>query len=113
MFGDAQSRRSVQRRVRRIEFMKTVTIQIGNTDDKLTQRQWHSYVERMNHFIYQHAKRCHFFGGCSNWEEWQNVAWVVTVEPHKLEVMKDAVRECRREFGQDSAAWTDGDTLFV
>lgn len=99
--------------VRRIESMKTVTIQIGNTDDKLTQKMWHSYVGRMGYFIQQHAKETHFFGAPSNWEQWQNAAWIVTVEPHKLEAMKDAVRECRREFGQDSAAWTDGDTLFV
>jgi len=52
--------------------VKTVVIQIGNSDDKLTQLEWAKFVNDIKHLVNNHAKEVHFFGGSSNWENWQN-----------------------------------------
>lgn len=93
--------------------MKTVTIQIGNTDDKLKQSEWASYVRTMCSEILNHCRVIHFFGAPANWEQWQNAAWVVACEETKLPGLQAAVSDVRAMFKQDSAAWTAGETLFV
>lgn len=93
--------------------MKTITIQIGNTDDKLTQVEWSAFVLMMKESILKHCIMIHFFGGSTNWERWQNAAWVVTCEPQRIEALKAAVADTRETFRQDSAAWTEGETVFV
>ena len=93
--------------------MKTVTIQIGNTDDKLTQTEWASFVLMMRTQILSHCKQVHFFGAPANWERWQNCAWIVECEDSKLDALKAAVADARNVFRQDSAAWTQGETQFV
>lgn len=93
--------------------MKTVTIQISNTDDKLTQTEWAAFVLMMRNQILQHCGVVHFFGAPANWERWQNAAWVVTCEDDDLSRLKAAVVDARNTFNQDSAAWTEGDTQFV
>jgi hypothetical protein len=94
--------------------MKTLVIQIGNTDDKLTQAQWSAFVLMMKQeAILRHGKQVHFFGGSTNWERWQNVAWIVECEPENIDALKAAVLDVRTTFGQDSAAWTEGETEFV
>jgi hypothetical protein len=93
--------------------MKTVTIQIGNSDDKLSQTEWAGFVVMMRYAILANCIQVHFFGGPTNFERWQNVAWVVTCEADKLASLKAAVTDARATFNQDSAAWTEGDTQFV
>jgi len=42
--------------------MKTITIQIGNSDDKLSQASWSEFVERARQLISVHSRVVHFFG---------------------------------------------------
>ncbi len=92
---------------------KTLTIQIGNTDDKLTQREWAEFVSVMKEWIWKYCDEVHFFGASSNWEKWQNAVWVVTCELHRIQILKKVVSETRTRFRQDSAAWTEGETIFI
>ena len=93
--------------------MKTVTIQIGNSDDKLTQAQWRLFVLDVQAKVLQNSQAIHFFGAPSNWERWQNAAWIVVCEDDKLQALKNAIADIRKCFNQDSVAWTEGDTQFV
>lgn len=93
--------------------MKTVTIQIGNTDDKLKQSEWAAYVLMMRTLILHHIVQVHFFGAPANWERWQNVCWVVEVEDGKLQDLMKAIHEARDTFNQESAAVTIGETQFI
>lgn len=92
--------------------MRTVTIQIGNTDNKLTQQEWAQFVQSIHKEIATHAS-IHFFGGPANWESWQNAAWIVNCEDEKLAWLKAAVAFARKTFNQDSAAWTEGESEFI
>lgn len=93
--------------------MKTVTLQIGNTDDKLTQEEWANYVADMRAAIMSLASQTHFFGGASNWDRWQNVAWIVVCGPGEIEQLKTAASAVRKQYRQDSVAWLVGDTEFI
>jgi len=94
--------------------MKTVTIQIGNSDDKLTQGNWARYVDAVHSAISNSGCSVHFFGGSPNWYPWQNVAWVLEAGDDKdLQALKDCLFFVRKKFGQDSVAWTESETLFV
>ena len=91
----------------------TVTIQIGNSDDKLTQPEWAAYVLAMRNHILTYAAQVHFFGAPANWERWQNVAWVVEVSENNTPGLKQAIEIVRKTFRQESVAWTDGTTELI
>lgn len=93
---------------------KTITIQIGNSDDKLTQKEWSDYVEIVKQIVEVYALETHFFGGSSNWQPWQNVAWVIRIfSDDTMESLVRNLKEVRAEYNQDSIAWTEGETKFI
>ena len=93
--------------------MKTITLQIGNSDDKLTQKEWSIFVARINTEVRDEAYQVHFFAPSVGYNEWQNAAWIFSCEPTPLLRLKDIVTAIREKFNQDSAAWTEGETEFV
>lgn len=93
--------------------MKTVTIQIGNSDDKLTQAQWALFVHQADNAIRQRCNRVHFFSTSPNTEAWQNAAWVIEIYENAGYALRSALKELRELFNQDSVAWTEGETSFV
>ncbi len=94
--------------------MPTVTIQIGNSDDKLTQREWSDYVTDVQFAIQNHGGDVHFSGGSPTDEVWQNFCFVCNVSrPRDVDGLKQALRAVRLRFRQDSAAMTVGETVFV
>lgn len=93
--------------------MKTVTIQIGNTDDKLTQIEWAVFVENMRSVVGWYCEKIHFFGASSNWEQWQNAAWIAAVPEGAIEMMRKEASQVGKNFRQDSVAWTEGETKFI
>jgi len=101
------------RGVRGLFEMKTVVVQIGNSDNKLHQADWARFVRRVGEIIREHAKAIHFFGGPENWAEWQKVCWVFDGEESGLDHLKSQLTEARKEFLQESAAVTVGETEFV
>ena len=91
----------------------TVTIQIGNSDDKLTQKQWAAYVEDVSTAVKETCPDVHFFGGSPNWTEWQNVAMVVNASKEDLTCLRLKLADIKKLYNQDSIAWTQGVTAFV
>lgn len=93
--------------------MKTVTIQIGNSDNKLSQNEWAHYVEATKQAIEKTVNEVHFFGGSPNWRPWQNVAWVIVVQDEEIPKLKQQLAYVRHSFNQDFVAWTEGETIFI
>jgi hypothetical protein len=91
----------------------TVTIQIGNSDDKLTQSQWCDFVRIIESLIDTNGTRVYFFGGPPTYARWQNAAWVFEIAPENTERLKRLLIELRGKWGQDSIAWTEGETEFI
>ena len=96
-------------------YMKTVTIQIGNSDDKLTQLQWSNFVDAVDSAIAAFKGQPHFSGGSDNAKPWQNYCWVFLLEDDPLitESFQRQLADVRAKYQQDSVAWTEGKTLFV
>lgn len=93
--------------------MKTVIIQIGNTDNKLTQTEWAHFVEAIRRLVTDHARRIHFGGGSSYDDPWQNACWVAEVTDSSIDAFRQALTETRNSFQQESVAFTVGETEFV
>lgn len=92
--------------------MKTISIQIGNSDDKLTQAEWSQFVARVGSYV-RAAGHIHFFA-CSGGEcPWQNAAWIVVCDSDYIEKLKRELSELRVIFKQESVAWMEGETQFV
>ena len=86
-----------------------VYISIGNSDDKLTQKQWSNFVKMVDSFIRTRAKVVHGYWLSESSSEYQNACWCVEHElgPAGRSDMKDVLRAYAREFNQDSIAWAE------
>lgn len=93
--------------------MKTVVIQIGNTDNKLTQQEWSRFVHTVNcHIAEMRLDANVYFRGSSPGDApWQNYCWVLTAE--SLNDLQSRLARLAHAFRQDSIALTVGDTEFV
>lgn len=93
--------------------MKTVVIQIGNSDDKLKQAEWSFFVDKTDSLIRGLSDKVHFFGASYSASPYQNAAWVINIEDDDSELLKDELTGMRKQFNQDSIAWIEGITEFV
>jgi len=93
--------------------MVTATVQIGNTDDKLSQYEWSEYVRQVQSAIDSTCDDVHFFGGSHTWAVWQNVCWVFAITEEDATRLKKYLTEIRIKYRQDSVALTFGETQFV
>lgn len=93
--------------------MKTVVIQIGNSDNKLTQADWSSYCFLIRAAILRYAETVHFSGFSLPDAAWQNACYVAEFEESTVVLFKSQVEELRKQFRQESVAWLEGETTFV
>jgi len=91
--------------------MNTVTVQIGNTDNKLTQAEWSDYVSDLRLVT---SKRCgvvHFRGSSPSAAPWQNHCVVADCE--NIEVLNVELSALCEKYNQVSVAVTVGITKFI
>lgn len=93
--------------------MKTITIQIGNSDNKLSQAEWAHYAQAVKLIVFNFARKIHFSGGSATWEPWQNIAWVIIPLNDDLQEFKEALIIVRQNFNQESMAFAVGETIFL
>jgi predicted NodU family carbamoyl transferase len=90
---------------------RTVTIQIGNTDNKLTQQKWAEFIEDVNTVLT--GTEYMFQGTSAGDKPYQNACWVVVMRDYEYETTKNLVARVGEEYDQDSIAWTEGKTEFI
>ncbi len=93
--------------------MKTVVVQIGNSDNKLSQAEWSDFVCYVRDAIGQHSEIIHFDGGSKHDSHWQNACFVSEVSDDNRERLMSDLRSHRERYRQDSVAVTIGDTVFI
>lgn len=100
----------------------TITIILGNSDNRLTQQEWSEFVSEVIGVIPKKHPwdlapcpvETHFSGGSGIAAPWQNVCVVVVCnEPEIISKLRHDVREVRRKYRQDSVAWIEGKTEFL
>lgn len=93
--------------------MKSVTIQIGNTDDKLTQKGWSKFVQETQCLVDDFSSDIFFCGFPPADKPWRNACWCFGINAPDVEAFKKALTRLRLKYNQDSAAVLVGDTEFV
>ncbi len=93
--------------------MKTITLIIGNTDNKLTQAEWARFVEEIIEQVSIYSSTVEFFGAPPTYSQWQNACWVITIEDENIWDFKSRIYMARVTFKQSSVAWVEGATTFV
>ncbi len=93
--------------------MKTVVIQIGNTDDKLSQAAWSSFIVTLNRVVERACYDIHFSGGSKPDAPWQNYCVVALCGEQYLRGLRKILRSLCERYRQDSIALTVGDTKLV
>lgn len=93
--------------------MATTIIQIGNSDDKLTQVQWAHFFRNVDNAVKSIASQIHFSGMSHPSAEWQNAAWIFEIEETPSLRLYDDMKVFCEMFNQDSIAWTEGKTIFA
>lgn len=93
--------------------MKTITLQIGNSDDKLSQREWSIFCKLIDKQVQSQAFAVHFSGYSMPDAPWQNACWVFEMEEDIIEHFQRDIRITRQIYRQDSVAWIEGQALFV
>ncbi len=93
----------------------TITLQIGNTDNKLTQQEWASFFLETEKAIRARASvELHFSGAPPATSQWQNACFVFASEsPIALSTLRSDIKILREKYRQDSVAWTEGETQFL
>lgn len=95
--------------------MKTITIQIGNSDNKLTQQQWNLFVAAINNVISLWTKEVYFAGGPPSDAQWQNYCWVIDgdMSQHDEDIFKSLLAKRRAAFQQESLSYVVGMNSFI
>lgn len=93
--------------------MITVTVQIGNSDDKLSQKDWAHYVSVVRNAIATSAFQVHFSGVSAADATWQNAAFVFEIERTPANQLAIDLQAIRAGHNQESLAWTEGKTEFI
>lgn len=94
----------------------TMVIQIGNSDNKLSQADWSRFVSEIDELISDHRHQNHtqiHFRGGSSWDsQWQNACWVID-HIANYSTFEKRITQIRKKYLQDSVAITYGETEFV
>lgn len=92
----------------------SVYISIGNTDDKLSQKQWHDYVNDVNGTIEMYADKIHSYCFSLPNAPWQNCIWCCDFALAIDEkCCKEDLASLAGNYGQDSIAWGPSQTEFI
>jgi len=94
---------------------KTIVVQIGNSDNKLSQNEWAHFAAAVKDIVAENVHMIHFQGG-SDWDApWQNACWVCEAMPETsfMDRLLKRLAVCRKAFHQNSVAVTVGVIEFV
>jgi hypothetical protein len=91
----------------------TVYISIGNSDDKLTQREWAKFVSLVRDVIRTNVLTTHGEWLSLSDARWQNACWCVEIEAERAPTMKQELAAMATAFRQDSIAWAVAETEFI
>lgn len=94
--------------------MKTICVQIGNSDDKLTQKEWSAFTLSVDAKITGRRCKIHFSGSSGGRSPWQNYCIVFACD-NLLVVseIKEDMLGLKERFNQDLIAWLEGETEFI
>ena len=88
----------------------TCVILIGNSDNKLTQQEWHSFVIDIKNLIWVLEKETHFIGSSEPFSEYQSACFVLTCLQENIEQLKLRLKQIKKRYNQNFIAFIQTDT---
>lgn len=92
---------------------KSVSVMIGNSDNKLSQAAWANFVADVRAVCAEYACQLHFDGGARSDSAWQNWCFVFVVEVEKVRPLVVRLERYRVKYGQNSIVWALGVVMFI
>jgi len=89
--------------------IKVVSVLIGNSDDKLTQKGWSEFVQDVRESVDWFKDTIQFEGSSSPTSEYQNYCTVFTIKETLIARLKEDLISARVNYGQDAIAWVECD----
>jgi hypothetical protein len=85
-------------------------IQVGNSDNRLTQSQWRDFCNDIHKLIQFCEGHIHFSAPSVGWADWQNACWVFELPEDNsyLSFLKFRIKDIRELYKQESIAWFCG-----
>lgn len=93
--------------------MKTYVIQIENSDNKLTQKDWAEYIIAAKLVVRGFSDAVHFIGYSSPTAELQNAAFVFSLMDSRLAMFTIKLKELCMCYRQSSIAIMVGETKYI
>lgn len=88
--------------------MITVYVSIGNSDDKLTQREWSWFVRDVGETLRKNAKTIHGEWHSASAGSFQNACWCAEFrDRHRADEVKARMQGWAGHYRQDSIAWAE------
>ncbi len=93
-----------------------IFIGVGNSDDKLTQREWADYHREVDLAV--HARLAAGATVHGHWlsdpaAPWQNACWCIEAKPSVAYKLKADLAVIAGRYRQDSIAWSEATTEFI
>lgn len=91
----------------------TVHLGVGNSDDKLGQREWAVFLEELKDLVRRYTTKVHGWWYSEPVAPWQNAQVAFQLDPVYHTYFRAELTALRKQYLQDSVAWTEGVTEFV
>ena len=90
-----------------------ISVQAENSDNKLSQQDWHAFVMSLDALLRDYETTRHFFGGSVTWAKWKNVCWVGEIPSGHYDDLISDIKQMRELYQQDSVCVLAGERSFV
>lgn len=91
----------------------SVHLAIGNTDDKLSSREWAEFIKDVDTQVASIATQAMRWFSAPD-DPWQSACWMLMFKnEQRLLAAQRTVIKLRRQYRQDSVAWTLGEAVFI
>lgn len=91
----------------------SVYVSIGNSDDKLSQKEWARFVAAVDVTLRTGATEMHGRWLSRPDDPFQNACWCFEPFSARVPAMKRILSGYAKEFRQDSIAWAEAETVFL
>lgn len=91
----------------------SVSVMLGNSDNKLPQDRWATFVASVRAHVEKYACQIHMDGGPGTDSLWQNWCFMFVVEAEKVPGLVAALQETRGYYRQRGIAWMLGKVMFL
>lgn len=88
----------------------SIYVSIGNSDDKLTQKEWSEFYMDVSVIMSGWADQVHGQWQSLPSSRWQNACWCFDTDEKKAFRMKQELRYVARLYRQDWIAWAEAET---